>query len=143
MNSKTYEPPDPKFGEVEPQYQTDAEARIGRMLDRYDTPFFYRQPRLIYDQGYHDIWHPNFTLPTYDSLVVEYADPNSGADYAERQRIYRFNGIAALVAGDQDLSATRWDETLMRRVHAEYQRAQAKYRHQQIHGYRRPDLERP
>ncbi len=140
MNSKTYEPPDPKLGELEPPYQTDVEARIGRMLDRYDTPFFYRQPRLIYDQGYHDIWHPTFTLPTYDSLVVEYADPESGIDYAERQRVYRFNGIAALVARDQDLSTTRWDDTLMRRVHAEYQRAQAGYRHQQIHGYHRENI---
>jgi hypothetical protein len=140
MNSKTYEPPDPKLGELEPSYHTDAEARIGRTLDRYDTPFFYHQPRLIYDQGYHDIWHPTFTLPTYDSLVIEYADPNSGIDYDQRQRVYRFNGIAALVAREQDLSATRWDETMMRRVHAEYQRAQAEYRHQHIHGYRRENI---
>ena len=73
--------------------QSDAETRIGRALDRYDVPFFYRQPRLIYDQGQHDIWRPTYTLPTYDALVVEYADPNSGVDYAQRQSVYRFNGI--------------------------------------------------
>ena len=63
-------------------------------------------------------------------------------DYAQRQSVYRFNGIAAVVARDQDLSSTHWDEILMRRVHAEYQRAQVEYRHQQLHGYHRPDVER-
>ena len=63
MNAKTYQPLDAQVRELEPAYQSNAEARIGRMLDRYDTPFSYRQPRLIYDQGYHDIWRPIFTLP--------------------------------------------------------------------------------
>lgn len=143
MNTKTYEPLNARVHELEPDYQSDAEARIGRMLDQHDTPFFYRQARLIYDRGNHDIWHPNFTLPTYNSLVVEYADPNRSVDYAQRQRVYHFNGIAALVTRDLDLNATRWDEALMRRVHAEYQRAQDEYHHQQIHGYRREDIGSP
>jgi len=140
---RTYEPLDARVRELEPDYQSDAEARIGRMLDRYGIPFFYRQPRLIYDQGRHDIWHPTFTLPAYDSLVVDYADPASGLDYAERRLVYQANGIPALVAEGEEPEDPRWEEDLLQRIQSEYLRAQAEYRHQQIHGYRREDTECP
>ncbi len=32
---RTYEPLDARVRELEPDYQSEAEARIGRMLDRY------------------------------------------------------------------------------------------------------------
>lgn len=135
MNPSTYEPLDARIRELEPQYQSDAEARIGRMLDERDMPFFYRQPRLIYEQGVHDIWHPTYTLPAYNSLVIEYADPGTGQDYSARQRVYRANGIAAVLVRAEDLDQPRWEDRLARSVDAEYHRAKAEYLHQQIHGY--------
>ena len=137
---RTYEPLDARVRELEPEYQSEAEARIGRMLDRYGIPFFYRQPRLIYDRGYHDIWHPSFTLPQYDGLIVDYADPASGLDYAERRLVYHANGIAAVVAEGEKLGDPQWQEDLLQRIHSEYQRAQAEYRHQQTHGYLHQDV---
>ena len=140
---RTYEPLDARVRELEPAYQSEAEARIGRMLDRSGIPFLYRQPRLIYDDGYHDIWHPTFTLPQYDSLVLEYADPATGLDYAGRRLAYHANGIPAIVAEGEELSDPCWKEDLLQRIHGEYLRAQAEYRHQQIHGYYRDDAGSP
>ena len=61
------------IGPLEPPYKSRGEAQMGRLLDRYELPFFYEQPTLIYDRGRHHIWHPDFTPPQYNGLVVEYA----------------------------------------------------------------------
>jgi hypothetical protein len=96
------------------------------------VPFFYRQPRLIYHDGYHDIWQPTYTLPTYDSLVVEYADPNAGLDYAQRSRVYQANGIPAVVAVPADLEQRGWEGRLLRSVDSTYQNARSAWYREQM-----------
>jgi len=51
--------------------------KIGRLLDRYGIPFFYRQPMVICDRGKNALWEPTFILPSYGCLVVDYV-PGSG-----------------------------------------------------------------
>jgi len=139
MNARTYEPLEGRVEAAEPPYQSDAEARIGDVLNRYDIPAFYRQARLIYDRGRHDIWRPTFTLPTYDSLVVEYADPAQGLDHDRQNGVYRANYIPAVFVRENDVVAPRWEENLIRAVQAEYNRARQQYRHAILHDYRPMD----
>ncbi|MEK6677595.1 MAG: hypothetical protein AABZ47_18320 [Planctomycetota bacterium] len=135
MNAKTYASLEGRVEAAEPPYQSDAEARIGDVLDRYDIPAFYRQARLIYDRGRHDIWRPTFTLPTYDSLVIEYADAAQGLDYDHQNGVYRANYIPAVFVRENDVAAPRLEENLIRAVQAEYNRARQQYRGAILHGF--------
>ena len=40
-------------------------GHIGRLLDKYGIPFFYRQATTIYNNRKNKIWNPSFTLPQY------------------------------------------------------------------------------
>lgn len=105
---------------LEPPYQSQGEARIGRVLDAYGVPFWYRQPMLIYDQGLHQIWHPDFTLPTYNGLVIEYAGmkgvPSQAPLIAQRQQTYAANAVPAVFMYPEDLAAPDWPDELTRRI---------------------------
>ena len=85
---------------LEPPYRSRAETQIGRQLDQYGVLFYYRQPRLIMTEDRYEIWHPAFTLPYYNSLVIEYAGPldtpQQRIDLARRQQVYQDNGIEAV-----------------------------------------------
>jgi len=112
---------------LEPPYKSRGEAQVGRLLDRYGVPFFYEQPTLIYDRDRHHTWHPDFTLPTYNSLIVEYAGMMDVPDYAagirHKQRAYDANEIPALFVYPQDLTGPAWPERLYERIEDAGQRA--------------------
>ncbi len=112
-----------RLGPHEPPYRSRGEAQVGRLLDRYGIPFFYEQPTLIYDRGRHRIWHPDFTLPTYDGLIIEYAGMLDVPDYARgirhKQRAYAANYIPALFIYPADLQGSVWPERLLRRIYSD------------------------
>ncbi len=90
---------DDRVSSLEPPYESPGEARIGRLLDRYGIPFFYKQPTLIYVNGRHEIWRPSFTLPHYGGLVIEYAAPSGGdvpSAITDRQQIYCENHVPSI-----------------------------------------------
>ena len=70
-----------RLGPNEPPYRSRGEAQVGRMLDRYGIPFFYENPLILHDRGRYRIWHPDFMLPSYGNLVVEYAGMPDRPDY--------------------------------------------------------------
>jgi hypothetical protein len=92
---------------LEPPYRSRGEAQVGRLLDREQIPFLYEQPTLIYDRGRHRIWRPDFTLPTYGGLIVEYAGMMDVPDYAagieHKAATYRSNEIPAVFVYPEDL----------------------------------------
>jgi hypothetical protein len=94
------------------------------MLDQYGIPFFYQQPVLIYVGGRRTIWHPDFTLPTYNSLVIEYDPAGHQASVASKRHtrsdVYRLNGIAALLLDPSDLARPNWQQGLYDRLEASY-----------------------
>jgi hypothetical protein len=94
------------------------------MLDRYGIPFFYQQPALICEHGRRTIWRPDFTLPTYNSLVVEYDAARHGAFEASSRRtrseVYRLNGIAALFLEPSDLARPNWQQRLYDQLERSY-----------------------
>ena len=106
--------------ELDPPYKSLEELRVGRLLDRYGLPFFYKQPTIIYDQGKNVLWRPAFTLPNYDSLVIDYTVLPEGQDQqSETQRIkqvYQQNQIRTILLNQQDLSRPNWQKRLCQQL---------------------------
>ena len=93
-------------------YETGQERKIGRVLDQYGIPFFYKQPTVILnpDSGNNEIWKPSFTLPQYGCLVIDYV-----MNPQEQDKIiqtYRYNQIPAVVLGPEDLDRPHWQQNL-------------------------------
>jgi len=119
----TRAPPVPleELAQHEPPYRSRGEAQVGRLLDRYGIPFLYEQPTVIYDRGRNRVWHPDFTLPQYNSLIIEYAGMPDVPDYAagirHKQRAYQANEIPAMFIYPQDLTGPRWPDQLVERIY--------------------------
>jgi hypothetical protein len=109
-----------QLGPDEPPYRSRGEAQVGRLLDRYGLPFVYEQATLIYDRGRCRVWHPDFKLPQYGGLVVEYAGmmdvPNYAAGIQHKQRVYAANAIPALFIYPRDLMGPAWPAQLAARI---------------------------
>ena len=105
----------------EPPYRSRGEAQVGRLLDRYNLPFYYEQPTLIYDRGRYRVWRPDFTVPSLNSLVIEYAGMPDVPDYMagirHKQGVYRANEIPALFVYPEQLQGQNWPERLMQRIY--------------------------
>lgn len=116
---------------LDPPYRSKGEATVGRMLDRYGVPFYYEQPTLVYDRGRYRIWHPDFSLPEQNGLVVEYAGMMDVPDYAagirHKREAYQANGIPVLFVFPENLKEPHWDERLYERIQAACARSE---RHQ-------------
>ena len=113
-----------RLAELEPPYRSRGEAQIGRFLDRYGIPFVYEQPLLIWDRGKYRTWHPDFTLPKYDGLILEYAGMPEIDDYMtgirHKQRAYQVNGIPALFVYPSDVKRPNWPEQLYKKLEQIY-----------------------
>ena len=101
-------PLDPKLEarlrELDPPYELEEQRQIGRLLDQSGVPFFYRQATLVYDQGRHEIRHPDFTLPTYDGLVIDCAAQANSIEARHKQQVYQANEIPAVFIYPNDLA---------------------------------------
>jgi hypothetical protein len=109
-----------QLGPDEPPYRSRGEAQVGRLLDRYGLPFVYEQATLIYDRGRYRRWHPDFSLPHYGGLIVEYAGMMDVPDYAagiqHKQRVYAAHGIPAMFVYPPDLTGPAWPAQLAARI---------------------------
>ena len=112
--------------ELDPPYETEDELKVGRMLDRYGIPFFYKQATIIYHEGRNELWKPSFTLYSYGGAVIDYV-AGSGQDPQEpvlaRDKICRYNQIPAVVLGPKDLDKPKWDEDLYAKLEQMYRQA--------------------
>ena len=113
-----------RLGPNEPPYRSRGEAQVGRLLDRYGIPFFYEQPTIILDRGRHRLWRPDFTLPTLNGLVVEYAGMPDVADYMRgirhKQKTFAANELAAVFLYPHDLTGPDWPEEVVQRLYSSY-----------------------
>ena len=111
--------------ELDPPYESKDELKIGRMLDEYGIPFFYKQATIIYDQGKNEIQKPSFTLYPYGGLVIDYV-AGSGEEQKDellrREQMYRYNQIPAVLFGPKDLAEPNWQDVLYKRIQQAYQR---------------------
>ena len=101
--------------DLDPPYESMGDLRIGRILDQYSIPFFYKQATIVYDQGQHKIWHPTFTTLDYGGLVIDYVPENGqGSKHrvSQRQTVYDLNQIPAVVLDVKELANPNWQERL-------------------------------
>ena len=65
--------------------------------------------------------HPDFSLPTYDNLIVEYAGmmdiPGYATGIQHKRRVYAENGLRAMFVYPRDLMGPSWSEHLVHRVY--------------------------
>ena len=112
-----------RLGPLEPPYKSRGEAQVGRLLDRYGIPFFYEQTLLVHDRGGYRLWHPDFTLPTYGGLIVEYAGMPDVPEYRDgirhKQRAYRANEIPAMFVYPDDLTGPNWPGRILEGIAVE------------------------
>lgn len=110
--------------ELDPPYESKEELAIGRMLDQYGIPFFYKQATIIYDQGKNEVWKPSFTVYPYGGLVIDYV-PRSGEEQKDellrREQSYRYNQIPAVLLGPKDLTEPSWQDMLYKSIEQAYQ----------------------
>ena len=103
----------------EPPYQSAGERVIGRLLDHYGLPFFYRQSTIVDHQGRNEIWRPSFTLPQYAGAVIDYLQNADRSGLEARIGIYRYNQIPAAVLGPADLDKPCWRQELYEQLRKE------------------------
>ena len=113
---------DGQLTDLEPPYESDNAARIGRLLDKYGIPFFYKQATIIYNKGKNEIWNPSFTLPQYGCAVIDYVDDSRKSVLEEKLNIYNYNQIPATVLGPPDLDKPNWQESLYEKLQQETRR---------------------
>ena len=105
---------------LEPPYRSRGEAKVGRLLDQYGISFFYEQPLMVFDRGKHRIWRPDFTLPSYGGLIVEYAGMPDVPDYAagirHKHEAYCRNQIRAAFFYPHDLRGPDWPQRALERI---------------------------
>jgi hypothetical protein len=121
-----------RLGPDEPPYRSRGEAQVGRLLDRYGLPFVYEQATIVYDRGRCRVWHPDFVLPAYDGLILEYAGMMDVLDYAAGVRhkaaAYARNGLPAMFVYPFDLTGRDWPRRLIHRIYRAGTQAQPRYR---------------
>ena len=125
MKNEAEEKLEDMLTELDPPYESKEELKIGRVLDQYGIPFFYRQATIIYNDGKNEIWKPSFTVYPYGGLVIDYV-PGSEQDHndelLQKEQVYRYNQIPAVLLGPKDLTEPNWQEMLYGRIEREYRR---------------------
>ncbi len=113
-----------RLGPLEPPYRSRGEAQVGRLLDRYGIPFFYEQPTIVLDRGVYRVWHPDYSLPTLNNLIVEYAGmpdvPGYMAGIRHKRAVYAANGLPAVFLYPQDLQGPEWPAHVIDQIVSAY-----------------------
>ena len=112
-----------RLTDLDPRYESMEDLRIGRVLDQYGIPFFYRQPTVVYQNGRNETHRPAFTLPSYGGLVIDYVPGTEQSlrhEAISKDQVYRYNQIPAVVLGPPDLDKTNWDQHLYERLQRPY-----------------------
>lgn len=103
---------DSMLSELDPPYESKEELKIGRLLDQYGIPFFYKQATIVYNQGRNRISKPSFTLLSYGGTVIDYINATEEQQLLQKEQLYRYNQIPAVVIGPRDLDKPNWDKDL-------------------------------
>lgn len=102
--------------DLDPPYESKEELKIGRLLDQYGIPFFYKQATIVYDEGRNRISKPSFTLLSYGGAVIDYIAASEEQQVLRREQLYRYNQIPAVVLGPPDLDKPNWDKKLYEKL---------------------------
>jgi len=99
--------------DLDPPYDTINDLKIGRLPNQHGIPFFYGQATIIYDQGKNELWHPTFTLLTYDGRD---GDEGPQKPIPQRKQGYDRNQIPVVGVGPKELAKPNWGQPLYDKV---------------------------
>lgn len=140
MNTQPLDPKlEERLRELDPPYELEEQRQIGRILDYKGVPFFYRQATLVYDKGRHEIWRPDFTLPSYGGSVIEYAGNVDKQESEHKQQVYRANEIPAVFMYPNDLADPKLAEQLFQLMYEATKKVLEKY-YRQTNELTRPPI---
>jgi hypothetical protein len=108
----------------ETPFRSRGEAKVANAFRRYGIPFLYEHPLLVYDRGRYRIWHPDFMLPTYGGLIVEYAGMPDVPEYMSgirrKEMVFQRHRIPAVFIYPWDLKRRDWPEDLVQKLNEVY-----------------------
>ena len=89
-------------------------------MERYGIPFLYEAPLVVYDRGRYRVWHPDFTVPGNERIIVEYAGmpdvPEYRVSLAYKRNVYQANGVKAMFIYPSDLRGAYWTDRVADRI---------------------------
>ncbi len=103
-------------GPMQPSYHSPGCRSIAQMLDDYGIPFFYKRPTLIRNRDGREVLWPDFTLPSYNYMVIQYIEKNCRFVATDHTHLYRDNVITALCLHPCDLAMSGWQQRLYERL---------------------------
>lgn len=88
-------------------YKSWGEEQIARLLDRNGICFQYEYPLALVDDGKTRIYYPDFRLPEYGGMIIEYLGMNGDHAYDQQSRhkvnLYHQAGIEAIMLKRESL----------------------------------------
>ena len=101
--------------EHSPKYKSAGERRIAKFLEQENIAFTYEKPLAVIDQGHTKIFHPDFYLHDFNT-IIEYFGINGSPDYMARTNrkidIYQKNHIPFIPVYPQDF-AGNWQGNIL------------------------------
>ncbi|MDO8303820.1 MAG: hypothetical protein Q7T18_11310 [Sedimentisphaerales bacterium] len=114
---------DELLSSLEPPYERPEHKTIGRTLDKYGIPFFYKQPILVYENGGYKTEYPAFWLPAYGGAIIDHIAGPSSELLSQKQSLYDRNQIPAVLITDQQLKSQNWQSNLYQKLDEIYRNA--------------------
>jgi hypothetical protein len=130
---KPAKPLEEKAKEAFYPYKSKEDKSIAQMLNRYNIPFFYKQPTLVIENGKRMIEYSDFFLPTYNGLAIDYIIESNSAIYRRKKNVYQDNQIPAVLVGKKDLNKPNWQQQLYSKLQNTY-RIRSSYRPHKRYG---------
>jgi hypothetical protein len=88
-------------GAISNPYKSWGEEQIARLLQRNDICFQYEYPVALIDDGHVRIFYPDFRLPEYGGMIIEYFGVQGDHAYDKqsrrKQNLYQQAGIEAIL----------------------------------------------
>ncbi|MGC9455867.1 MAG: hypothetical protein ACP5HU_13560 [Phycisphaerae bacterium] len=100
-------------------FKSRGEARIAAMLEADGVGYFYEHPLAVVADGKTRIWYPDFQLPRYGVLIEYFGrpeDPAYAGGMSKKRRIYRQNGLTAVLLTPAALEPENWQQRVLDRI---------------------------
>jgi hypothetical protein len=105
-----------------PCFRSYGELRVARTLLNYNIPFYYEEPVKVNFCGKENIWHPDFLLPTFNYLLVEFAgiknDPDYEAKLYNKICAYEQDGIPLAIIRPYEMDDYGWRAVIIAKLAA-------------------------
>ena len=101
----------------ENKFLHEQEEDIADLLRQYDMKFVYHQPTYLYDsESRPAIASPSFTIKYFGDLIVDYLPLRCDSDKDYKEKMYKNNGLDAIVITRADTENRNWRDELYNNI---------------------------